>query len=261
MADENKASFARIGFTVFLGAVATVVALVYLGGLRGGRDLVYGETYFAKSVNGLSVGSPVNFRGVKLGEVSEIGFVGDRYRVSSPRERNLIFVRMAFPREKLGFDANGSGCTEEAVRRMIAELSLRASVTASGITGLSRIEIDIHTNVPARKVAWTPQDIYIPPAASLLDSFSDAATKVMNQINRMDVTAMWSNVNASVQALAKTTEGAQAVLESRRGDLDKVAGDLMETMSSVRELVEELRANPSLLVRERVAKPLPETRR
>ena len=56
-------------------------------------------------------------------------------------------------------------------------------------------------------------------------------------------------------------EGAQAMLESRRGDIDKVFGDLSETMSSVRELTEELRANPSLLIRERVPEPLPETER
>lgn len=261
MADENKASYAKIGFTVFLGTVATAVALVYLGGLRGGGDIVYGETYVEKSVSGLSVGSPVNFRGLKIGRVAEIGFVGDRYDVVSPRDRNLICVRMAFPRENLGFDASRIEWSEETARRMIEQLSLRATVTASGITGLSRIELDSHTNVPPMQVSWTPKDLYIPPAVSLLDSFSDAATKMMNQINRMDIGAVWSNVHASVQALAKTAEGAQAVLESRRGDLDKVAGDLSETMSSVRELTEELRANPSLLIRERVPEPLPETER
>ena len=261
MADENKASFAKIGFTVFLGAVATIVALVYLGGVRGGRDIVCCETYFEKSVNGLSVGSPVNFRGVKLGEVSEIGFVGDRYRVSDLRQRHLIFVRMAFPRESLGFEANGIDSSEASVRRMAEDLSLRATVTASGITGLSRIEIDIMTNVPPMEISWATECVYIPPAVSLLDSFSDAATKVMNQINRMDVTGVWSNLNASVQALAKTTEGAQAVLETRRADIDKIAGDLTETLSSLRALTDEVRENPSLLIRERVPEPIPETSR
>ena len=260
MAEENRASYARIGFTVVLGAVAAVGALVYLGGMRGGRDLIYGETYFEKSVSGLSVGSPVNFRGVKVGEVSEIGFVGDRYQVDSPGERNLICVRMSFPQEKVGFRKSVSGSSADAAKR-VEEMSLRATVTASGITGLSRIEIDIQPNVPPMAISWTPEVVYIPPAASLLDGFSDAATKVMNQINRMDVSAMWSNVNASVQALSKTAEGAQAVLETRRGDLDKVAGDLMETMSAVRALTEELRANPSLLIRERIPAPLPETAR
>ena len=261
MADENKASYAKIGFTGFLGAVALAGALGYLGGMRGGGDVVYGETYVEKSVSGLSVGSPVNFRGLKVGKVSEIGFVGGRYNVTSPRDRNLIYVRMAFPREKLCFGDCRPEWSDETARRMIDQLALRATVTASGITGLSRVEIDSDTNVPPMQVAWTPKDLYIPPAVSLLDSFSDAATKVMNQINRIDIGAVWSNVHASVQALAKTAEGAQAMLESRRGDIDKVVGDLSETMSSVRELTEELRANPSLLIRERVPEPLPETER
>ena len=260
MAADNKASFSRIGFTVFIGAVAIVFALVYLGGMRGKGDVVYGETYFEKSVSGLSVGSPVNFRGVKVGEISKIGFVGEEYRVEG-KDRQLICVRMSFPRKNLGLETGEADVSPRAMERYVERLSLRATVTASGITGLSRIEIDIQTNVPPMAISWQPKDVYIPPSVSLIDSFSDAATKVMNQINKMDVSAMWSNVNASVQALAKTAEGAQAVLESRRGDIDKLAGDLSETMSSVRGLTEELRANPSLLIRERIPEPLKETRR
>ncbi len=259
MAEDNRALHATIGFTVVLGVVAVAGALVYLGGLRGGRDLGYGETYFRKSVSGLSVGSPVNFRGVKVGEVSSIGFVGDEYDVSGA-DRHLICVRMAFPRSSLGFSARDSLSPEE-VRREIEKMSLRATVTASGITGLSRIEIDIQTNVPPLTVAWTPRTVYIPPAVSLLESFSDAATKVMNQINRMDVAGLWSNVNAAVEAISKTAEGTEALLESRRGDIEKTAGDLMETMSSLRAFADEIRANPSLLLRERIVSPLPETRR
>jgi len=260
MADDNKASYAKIGFTVFIGAIATVVALVYLGGLRGKGNVVYGETYFDKSVSGLAVGSPVNFRGVKIGTISSIDFVGDEYDVPV-QYRHLICVRMAMPCDNLGFDACPNNPFEGDAQKAIDTMSLRATISSSGITGLSRIEIDIQTNVPPRVIAWKPKCLYIPPAVSLMENFSDAATKVMNQINKMDIAAVWSNINASVQSLAKMTEGAQAVLESRRGDVDKLAGDITETISSIRGLSSELKDNPSLIIRERIPTPLPETKR
>ena len=78
---SNHASYAKIGLTVMLGVAAIIGALVYLGGAWGSDDRVYAETYTDRSVSGLSVGSAVNFRGVKLGEVKEITFVGQPVKI------------------------------------------------------------------------------------------------------------------------------------------------------------------------------------
>lgn len=263
MANANSPSFAKIGFTVFIGVLAIVATLIYLGGVKGQDDLFYAETYYTKSVSGLSVGSPVNFRGVKLGEVCEIGFVGDHYRVYGDTNQ-IIYVKMAFPRKRLG-DYKDSEYGElpehEAFEGIVSALEMRATVTASGITGLSRIEIDSRPDVPRVEISWRPRNPYIPPAVSLLESFSDSATRIMNQIDKMDLAATWSNVSAAVQAMAKTAEGAEALMEARRTDLEKIATDAAAITSSLRDLVDEVKANPSLLIRDREATPLPETYR
>lgn len=262
MANTTTPSVTKIGFVIVLGILAIVGTLLYLGGLNRDRDLVYAETYFENSVSGLSVGSPVNFRGVKIGEVSEIAFVGNYYEVQGLTNQ-MIYVKMAVPRRLLTGATSASGLVplteREALQRFVENLSLRATVTASGITGLSRIELNSQPEVPALKISWLPVGVYIPPAQSLLDNFSDAATRVMNQINKMDIAAVWGDVAASVQAVAKTMESAQATAESRRGDIEKIMGDLSEITASLKDLVEEVKANPSLLIRERIAEPLPET--
>lgn len=264
MANTTTPSVTKIGFVIVLGILAIVGTLLYLGGLNRDRDLVYAETYFENSVSGLSVGSPVNFRGVKLGEVSEIAFVGNYYEVQGLTNQ-MIYVKMAVPRRLLVGATSSGGLVplseRETLQRFVETLSLRATVTASGITGLSRIELNSQPDVPALKVSWLPTTVYIPPAQSLLDNFSDAATRVMNQINKMDIAAVWGDVAASVQAVAKTMESAQAMAESRRGDVEKIMSDLTAITASLKELVEEVKANPSLLIRERIAEPLPETNR
>lgn len=264
MSKSTSPSFAKIGFTVFIGVLAIVGTLVYLGGMRGHEKLVYAETYYEKSVSGLSVGSPVNFRGVKIGTVEEISFVGDHYTVGG--ETNLlIYVKMAFPLHKIACDtpvslAEGLSA-EDAISRVIRAGAIRATVTASGITGLSRIELDSNPAVATLPITWVPKYIYIPPATSLLDSFSDSATRVMNQINKMDIAGVWSNVSASVESCARTMENAQTISETHLADIDKILSNMTRLTESLNAVADELRANPSLLVRERIPEPLPETSR
>lgn len=259
MADEgSKASYSKLGFVVVLAVVLIAGSLFYFGGIRGEGDMVYAETCFDRSVSGLSVGSAVNFRGVRIGEVKEISFIGNKYRVKD-QDNLRVYIKMGFPRAKLTFYEDEGISADEAIPYMVEAVGIRATVSASGVTGLSRIELDAAPDFPANKPEWTPKYAFIPPRPSLMDSFSDSATRVMNQINHMDIAGVWSNVSASVESLAHLVDGTKAMLESGRDDADRILGNISDAAASVRGLVDQLHDNPSLLVRERREKPLPET--
>ena len=68
--NENKANFAKIGFFVLAGAALIVLAIGIAGARTFNKKVVEAETYFAESVTGLDLGSPVKYRGVPVGEVS-----------------------------------------------------------------------------------------------------------------------------------------------------------------------------------------------
>ena len=260
MAGGNHASYARIGFAVLAGAVTTVVTLVYLGGLRGRGAEILVETYSDREVSGLSVGSAVNFRGVKIGEVREIDFVGNRYEAKG--DDNLrIYILMALDARKLGYYEDEGIRQEDTIPYLVKARGLRATVTASGITGLSRIESDLHEGVrPPKPLPWTPRHTFVPSRSSLLDNFSDAATRVMNQVNAMDLSSVWSNVSASVRSLSQTLQTVQTGLESRQGDVEKTVENLSDAAASLREFADEVKGNPSLILRDRRPEPLDETR-
>ena len=260
MARDNHASYTRIGLTVVIGVVAIVGSLVYLGGMRGRNSEVFAETYYDKPVSGLSVGSVVNFRGVKLGEVREISFVGSKYVEGEGDSR--IYILMALDGRL--FDSDGMSDEEfrAGVAEQVEKRGLRASVVSSGITGLSRIELNYvpQENLdPLQPITWKPRRAYIPSKISLFDNISVAATKVLNQINRMDFNAAWSNISVSVEALAAATDGAKTMIQTRQGDVDRILDNLSEATVSIRDLSAELKRNPSLLIRERTPARLEET--
>ena len=267
MANENKADFFRIGLAVFLGAVGITIALVYFGGLGGNEGELFAETYNDKSVNGLSVGSPVNFRGVKVGEVRKISFIGNEYDVANDNDNQKIYILLALKRNQLG-----SGGEQEAyalVRNLIGK-GLRATVAASGITGLSRIELNIAAAGAKQpeQLSWKPEHICIPPDTSLLDNFSDSVTHVMSQINKMDfrllygktVEVLQQTVNAMSNACEVIAE-TDSLVKGNREKIDRTLDRLDAASESLEAFAAEIRDNPSLLIRAGNPEPLAETRR
>ena len=260
MASDNHAHYSKIGFAVLIATVATVVTLIWLGGLGEGDDPFYAETYYDKSVSGLSVGSPVNFRGVTVGKVAALDFVGNHYNVVG-KDNSRIYIRLAFDRKTLRIAERKCCDAESLLAKLVDEVGLRATVTASGITGLSRIECDFFPDAPPPPpISWTPRSPYIPPKVSLLEDFSSAATRVMNQINAMDFTAVWSNISATVDHVAESAKSLRGIMEERRADLGQIVEDAADATASFKAFAAELKRNPSVIIRERRAEPLEETR-
>lgn len=259
MANDNRASFFCIGLTVIAGVAAIVAALIYLGGIKDSASEYLVETYSDKPVSGLSVGSSVNLRGVKIGEVREVGFIGNKYKVEGP-ENGRIYILMALNKNLLG-DV-GSDAELEALLRAFIAMGLRATVSSSGITGIAKMEVDYYPDDKSPvEISWTPRHVLIPPRVSLLESFSDSATKVMNQINKMDLNAFWSNINATVESVSAMTLSSQHLLESYQPELERMIKNLEEASVAIRGFAEDLRRNPSSVLRGREESPLPETER
>src|SRR5207237_8423042 len=71
----------RLGPFVLVGVGVRLAALFWLGARRLRRDSFPAVSYFDESVQGLDVGSPVKFRGVTVGTVSDITIGPDHRHV------------------------------------------------------------------------------------------------------------------------------------------------------------------------------------
>lgn len=258
MANGNEASFAKIGAFILFGAALIVGTLVYLGGARGDRREYLVETYFANDVSGLDVGSAVNFRGVRVGSVKAISFIGAEYDNVSPQHSRNIYVLIALDARLCRMSANDSPA--RFVKRLL-EQGMHATVTASGITGLSRIEMNFpKTEVVDERISWHPRHLLIPPAPSILESATESAAKILRQLNRMDFVTVWSNVVRMTDHAANLCESANELITSQRGHIGQTLDNLDGAVMSLRTFADTISENPSLLLRPRDAAPLPETR-
>ena len=259
MANDNEANFAKIGAFILFGVALIAGVLVYLGGVGGQKRTYFAETYFSNDVSGLDVGSAVNFRGVRIGAVKEISFIGVEYERMPPQQARNIYVLMALDSKLCRVPESVDG-VESAMQRMVAH-GLHATVTASGITGLSRIELNFpKTEIVDEKIPWKPRHLFIPPAPSILESAADSATKILNQLNKMDFVSVWSNVVRLAGSAADVCESANDLLDSQKGRINDTLQNFDSAVSSLRTFAETISDNPSLLLRPRDAEPLPETK-
>jgi paraquat-inducible protein B len=248
--NQTRGAFLRVGLLV-VGGLVLVIGLVWF---FGGRDLSHGtlfESYFSESVQGLDVGSPVKYRGVTVGRVTELGLVTAEYTTGVPAQIDrktyrLVFVRFLVDKKRLGQVPE----TEDAVR-----VGLRVRLASQGITGLSYLELDFADPklYPAQDVPWAPKDPYIPSMPSTLQQVQDAATQVLAKLNRIDVdalstslTGLLKNVNASLETgdLHLTIARAAALMGSlndtvKAADLPGLTADLRQTSSALRELAQD----------------------
>lgn len=235
--NEHHASSFKIGLILIIGLVAIIGTLIYFGGLGNNANESLVETYYDKAVSGLSVGSSVNFRGVKMGEVRRISFIGADYPEATDSDRQKIRIVMAFDDRMMRHD-NGS-TTTEIINRLIKR-GLRVTVTASGITGLSHIEVDfIQHPKDIEEISWKPKNVCIPPEVSLIDSFSDSATRVMHDLDSLDFRAACSNIFSIIIGVGNIVSNVNALAANANSLINEQRTGISNVVQNLQVLTAE----------------------
>ncbi len=249
-AEVNKA---RVGIFV-VGALALLVfGLMALGGKKlFSNDIDY-VLYFDGSVSGLSIGAPVVFRGVPLGNVTKISLVAN-----ARDEGVTIPVYIRIDEGSIVRLGNSSELTdamrEEIIRRMV-QRGLRARLQLQSlITGQYRVELDFFPDTPARYHS-SDHDNEIPTVPSQLDEFQRAlsklplesiATSVNNALEGISRLVNSDDLQKSVTAMRQAFENARVLLENMiplREDARKTLSTLDQTARTLDKQVPEAMAS------------------
>lgn len=225
---SKKVNYFKIGSFVLGGAALLVIGVIMLGAGEMFKKGITIETYFDGSVEGLDVGSPLKLRGVSVGNVKEISFVGNKYRNADPNFARYILVRMEVSSALL--EGRAPRALEESLETQI-EKGLRLRLTSSGITGISFLEADYldPAAYPPPKINWAPGELYIPSAPSRISAISASVERFAKSLEKTDIEAIARNVET---VLASTS---QAVSEANIAGLsDELRSLLAETRETNR---------------------------
>ncbi len=205
---EGRTAPLRVGLLILAG-IGLLLALVWF--LRGGQvnNGTTFVTYFKESVQGLEIGSKVEYRGVTVGRVTQVGVVSaihgtEQQDVSDPLYRQ-VYVRYIVDTTRIGHFPD----IAKAV-----DLGLRARLNTQILTGLSYIELDFvdPAQYPAVAVPWKPTAEFIPSVPSTFAQVQNAGALLLAKLDKVDVAQL-------VGSLTKLSDNLNQELAS--GDLHK----------------------------------------
>ena len=232
---EDKKSYFRLGLFVVMSLVILLAVLFVLGGRSLFEPTFTFETYFDGSVSGLGIGAQVQFRGVPLGQVSEITTTASEYEDGSSIKMRKSYIVV---RAKLSGDADRVQQWRKEVAAYI-ERGLRAQTQFAGITGQQFLALDFLApdKNPPLPIDWTPEYPYIPSAPSLTGQIIDSAQQFLGSLNKADVGELGRNLNSLVQTLNQKAE--RLPIEKLSDEASAVLADARTTIDHLDQVIEK----------------------
>ncbi len=160
----TRANPAVIGGFIVGAVVLAIAGVMILGSGKLFTETIKCVMYFEGAIQGLHVGAPVNFRGVKVGSVTSIKMRFDRQNLDI-----RIPVIVDFPKGAGGAMEmlNADPRTPKDTLAALIDRGLQAQLqTDSLVTGLLFIQLDLP---PATSPEAAPKEATIDPATKLLE--------------------------------------------------------------------------------------------
>ncbi len=242
---SKPASKTLIGLFVVIALALVVAAVVVLGSGKFFKNYPKVVMYFQGSVKGLAVGAPVNFRGVKVGAVTDITML------LNPKDLSVIIPVYAelYPEsvEALGGTAAlGEHVGKGELIPALVERGMRAQLELQSIvTGQLQISLDIYKDKPAVFVRADAKTQEIPTIPTPLQELA-------KRVEKIPVEEIFEKMDSAMSAIEKIVTSPEtgemlrsvknAVNETRDlvQDVDKVVEPLGERLITISTRVENL---------------------
>lgn len=238
----NLPRYFRIGLLVSGAFLLLVGTLFYLGLAERFAERIHFVTTFSESVQGLTKGSEVKYKGVPIGNVEHISIM--------PNAKTIRVDMSIDPKVFLGFQEDDvSDLQMEEIRQFwIKERNagLCCYLELAGITGMRYIEMNYPAEEKRRKTALPvidePDTVYIPSAPSTFNNIIDSVALSLDKIASVDIQSIARNLDSNLESLS-TILGNPAIrqtidqVERASANIEKVSRDISQNLTG-----EELRS-------------------
>jgi phospholipid/cholesterol/gamma-HCH transport system substrate-binding protein/paraquat-inducible protein B len=260
MSNNSNPNYFRLGVFV-LAAIGVLIAVILIfGSGQFFKKSFTIETYLKQSVTGLDAGAAVRFRGVKIGQVTQIALTGDIYETNMPfdQRRQYVLVRMQIYGDKVG---------QEQIADFV-ENNLRARIKSQGITGVSYVEFDFVSSAhdyPQLPYSWKPDYPVIPSLPNQTDEIISGIQKLIGALNQMNIDGsvkkmdlVLDNLNVMMAGNGKDNQGViQTVKElnviltrvnnvTDKGELKALMDQLVAATTSLRQTITSVQGDTTL---------------
>lgn len=182
------------------------------------REDIYEKTYVKKvrwllnfegSVRGLSVGAPVEFRGIEVGKVVDMKLAFDYDKMSF---RIPVVIEIEPERIKTTGKEIGDSRTRAEI---LTEKGLRAQLKQGNLlTGQLYIDMDIHPDKPPQKIKYDGEYPEVPTIPAPLEEITKSVTKIVDKLDRIPLEQIGNDLRDTMAHLKKSSEQLQKLMKN-----------------------------------------------
>ncbi len=198
--------------------------------------------YFGGSMRGLSVGAPVDLRGITIGEVKSLSVEYDRKAgtLSFPVEVD-IFPQRIRGRNRRPDHAAGDA-SEASSRELVDSLvahGMRAELkTGNLLTGQKYVAMDFHNEVPPERVYWDAHPAVFPTTSGALDEIQDSIGSIAKKLDKVPFDRITARLVTTMTTLDDTLKSADRLVQQVDGTL---APEVTATLKEARGAMQNAR--------------------
>ena len=249
----------KLGVFIIIGIILTIGGIFYFGVSQFLVPKITVMTVFRDSIDGLQIGSPVKYNGVKLGSVSKISIRTDGY-ITVKMDLNLDTLDMYDKKiieEKI---ANNPDYMRNTVRQYVKE-GYRCILQLRGITGEKYISIkhfsmsDGNNSFGDFKFVNIPKDtLYIPSVFSFVSGAADNLSEILEELSKINFLKTARRVDDGLDGISQLTVEIKSLISTIQGDninstLLHTAAKLDTMVDAVTELCNNLSKQPNSIIR------------
>ena len=183
--------------------------------------------YFDGSVRGLTVGSPVEFRGIRIGQVVDINMEYD-----AKKQAFRIPVLIEIEQDRIQIKGQTDWSFRKKINEYLVAQGLRAQLKiGSLITGQLLVDLDFHPDAPPAKVIWEGRYPQLPTVPTSMEEITTSLTQLLKKLEKLPLEQIGNDLRDTVDGakrLVNSTELQEAImgLNNTVGQAQKFAENL-----------------------------------
>jgi len=179
--------------------------------------------HFEGSVRGLTVGAPVDFRGIEIGRVTDIILEFDWEKLAF-----RIPVLIELEPDRIDWIGKQTMDRRQGMEFLV-ENGLRAQLKqGSLLTGQLYVALDMYPDAPPAKIVWGEPYAEIPTIPTPIEEITRNVTKIVEKFEKIPLEKIGNDLRDTMAHLNKTTEQLQKLVQNLDASVVPAANATLE---------------------------------
>jgi paraquat-inducible protein B len=178
---------------------------------------------FDGSVRGLAVGAPVEFKGIKVGEVVDVKLEFDLEKLAF-----RIPVLVDIEPDRIAFFGKQTVSRRE-LNEVLVEKGLRAQLKmGSLLTGQLYVDYDLYPDAPPAKIKWDGIYPQMPTIPTPMEEITRNISQIVKKVDKMPLVEIGNDLRDTMANLSKTTAELQKLVQKLDANVAPAATDTLK---------------------------------